>query len=54
MPACLATEFRCDNNRCIPFEYYCDGDNDCMDKSDEKNCMESCDPNSQVVIYYYY
>ena len=32
------TEFRCSNNRCINIKWKCDGDPDCKDKSDEKNC----------------
>lgn len=31
-------EFKCNNNRCIPIEYRCDGDNDCSDRSDEVGC----------------
>lgn len=34
--------FKCDNNRCIPQDYVCDGYLDCMDHSDEKNCT-MCD-----------
>eukprot|EP00397_Hematodinium_sp_SG-2012_P048580 GEMP01055725.1.p1 GENE.GEMP01055725.1~~GEMP01055725.1.p1 ORF type:complete len:209 (-),score=18.62 GEMP01055725.1:870-1496(-) len=42
---CLATEFTCDNGRCIPLEYRCDDEeqNDCGygddDYSDEENCQ---------------
>lgn len=28
--------FTCDNQRCIPKAFQCDGDNDCRDGSDEK------------------
>ncbi|XP_076313100.1 LDL receptor protein 1 isoform X3 [Tachypleus tridentatus] len=41
-PACQETEFHCDNNRCIPRFYICDGDDDCGDTSDERDCDESC------------
>uniref|UniRef100_A0A1I8PRA4 Uncharacterized protein n=1 Tax=Stomoxys calcitrans TaxID=35570 RepID=A0A1I8PRA4_STOCA len=35
--------FKCDNNRCLPTEYVCDGNLDCMDHSDEKGC-DVCPP----------
>ncbi|XP_075168916.1 corin serine peptidase isoform X2 [Haematobia irritans] len=35
--------FKCDNNRCLPKEYVCDGSLDCMDHSDEKGC-DVCAP----------
>ena len=40
VPACLPTSFKCDNNQCISNHYRCDGDDDCGDKSDEKNCSK--------------
>lgn len=43
-PECDPTEFVCENKHCIPFEYYCDGDDDCKDNSDEKGCQEMCPP----------
>lgn len=33
--SCRISEFACNNGRCVPADRYCDGDNDCGDKSDE-------------------
>ncbi|KAK5614742.1 Exosome complex protein [Crenichthys baileyi] len=34
-PQCQPGEFACKNNRCIQERWKCDGDNDCLDSSDE-------------------
>ncbi|CAG0878905.1 unnamed protein product [Cyprideis torosa] len=41
-PCSQPTDFRCRNQLCIPKAFVCDGDNDCVDNSDEEqNCTKS-------------
>lgn len=35
------SEFQCANGRCIDSSLHWDGQNDCIDNSDEKNCKKS-------------
>ncbi|XP_065200337.1 very low-density lipoprotein receptor-like isoform X2 [Planococcus citri] len=35
-PRCLERQYHCDNGRCVPWAWVCEGENDCGDNSDEK------------------
>lgn len=35
---CTESEFRCDDQSCIPSRWICDQNNDCGDNSDERDC----------------
>lgn len=35
---CTSEEFQCSNGNCVPFQWRCDGDNDCGDNTDEGCC----------------
>ena len=37
---CTSDEFQCENGLCVKSTWRCDGDNDCMDFSDELNCTK--------------
>lgn len=40
---CRSGEFMCNSGLCINAGWRCDGDFDCDDQSDERNCSECCE-----------
>ena len=42
IPACPRGSKHCSNGQCVNEAYFCDGQHDCSDGSDEINCVEAC------------
>lgn len=38
---CSSHQWQCDSKQCVPAIWHCDGDTDCHDSSDERNCTKS-------------
>jgi Low-density lipoprotein receptor domain class A len=44
--------FKCSDGKCIPKSYLCDGESDCLDKSDEErqDCEVECNPSDFLCL----
>lgn len=51
-PPCKQNEFMCNNGQCIPSHWRCDGHNDCIDYSDEDNCIQICNEQGMVSKFF--
>ncbi len=40
---CDSSEFACESGQCIPVDWICDGDLDCLGGDDERNCTDGTD-----------
>ncbi|XP_069783632.1 low-density lipoprotein receptor-related protein 4-like isoform X2 [Narcine bancroftii] len=49
--SCNASQFQCKNERCVPLLWKCDGDDDCIDGSDEIGCVQTTCGTSDFVCH---
>jgi Low-density lipoprotein receptor domain class A len=48
--ACPTGQWQCNNTRCIPAAWHCDGSFDCKDHSDEMNCPRNGSKTNQRLV----
>ena len=51
-PPCKQNEYMCNNGQCIPSHWRCDGHNDCIDYSDEDNCIQICNEQGMISKFF--